>query len=65
MAMTPDRDTAKIFEFPPQPRATAILQRLARESKIPGLTTQPTTTDFGDCWYHEAAITSEDVPRKR
>ena len=55
------RTSAKIYQFPVRPRASAGLGSL--ESKRHQAEARPATISFGSAWYHEAAI-QEDRSRK-
>lgn len=64
MEITPTRPSAKILMFPVAARASAL--NLSGKAKFTAelASLRNHHTDFGDAWYHEAAIEEAERPRK-
>jgi Protein of unknown function (DUF2735) len=65
MTTVRNRETAKIYQFPISTRAPAVRSRENGERSPSVRVVGPASIDFGECWYHAAAIAHDEVPRKR
>lgn len=62
MAISPQHETAKIYQFPIKARPTALNPR--KVNLEPDIGPSVAAAAF-DSWYHEAAIADSDQSRKQ
>ena len=64
MNETPQRESAKIYQFPAGGRGAKSTGR-GPQAKIKELSAQYAVTDFGSGWYHDEAMREVEQRSKR
>jgi hypothetical protein len=64
MNEAPQRESAKIYQFPAGGRGSKSTGRVP-QGKIKELSAQYAVTDYGSGWYHDAAVREAELASKR